>query len=199
MPNMPAFCRSCGLVFPSSFVIENSSGVSFSGVSSQCPRCGGVGQVPDGIYNVLGQLVQLLAGPKSSARQLRELQVALESARTKQQEPEEVRKAILANAPELTGLASALPSTRVELYSFITVVLTLLALLVSAYAALKPSGPSQSEIDTMVQKALSQSTPPAPPNAVKQVAPQKRAKVGRNQACPCGSGKKYKRCCLADA
>jgi tetratricopeptide (TPR) repeat protein len=23
------------------------------------------------------------------------------------------------------------------------------------------------------------------------------AKVGRNQSCPCGSGKKYKRCCLA--
>lgn len=23
------------------------------------------------------------------------------------------------------------------------------------------------------------------------------AKVGRNQSCPCGSGKKYKQCCLA--
>jgi hypothetical protein len=22
------------------------------------------------------------------------------------------------------------------------------------------------------------------------------AKIGRNEACPCGSGKKYKRCCL---
>lgn len=24
------------------------------------------------------------------------------------------------------------------------------------------------------------------------------AKIGRNEACPCGSGKKYKRCCLED-
>ena len=24
------------------------------------------------------------------------------------------------------------------------------------------------------------------------------AKIGRNEACPCGSGKKYKRCCLDD-
>jgi len=143
MPNMPAFCESCGFVFASGFVIENSTGVTFSGVSSRCPRCGGVGKVPDGIYNVLGQVVELLAGPKSSAEQLRKLQVVLKAARAKQQEPEQVRKAILATAPELTGLASALPNTRVELYSFITIVLTLLALLVSAYAALKPSGPSQ--------------------------------------------------------
>jgi uncharacterized protein YecA (UPF0149 family) len=24
-------------------------------------------------------------------------------------------------------------------------------------------------------------------------------RVGRNEPCPCGSGKKYKRCCLSDA
>jgi len=25
---------------------------------------------------------------------------------------------------------------------------------------------------------------------------QKRGKVGRNSACPCGTGKKFKRCCM---
>ncbi|MGD0677391.1 MAG: SEC-C metal-binding domain-containing protein [Polyangiaceae bacterium] len=29
------------------------------------------------------------------------------------------------------------------------------------------------------------------------LAPQIRVKVGRNKPCPCGSGKKYKKCCLA--
>jgi len=28
-----------------------------------------------------------------------------------------------------------------------------------------------------------------------QTAPPRRAKVGRNEACPCGSGRKYKHCC----
>ena len=28
-------------------------------------------------------------------------------------------------------------------------------------------------------------------------APQRAHKVGRNEPCPCGSGKKYKRCCGA--
>jgi len=26
--------------------------------------------------------------------------------------------------------------------------------------------------------------------------PEKKEETGRNAACPCGSGKKYKRCCL---
>ncbi len=38
--------------------------------------------------------------------------------------------------------------------------------------------------------------PARPPPAQPATAPQKSAKVGRNEACPCGSGKKYKRCCL---
>lgn len=35
-------------------------------------------------------------------------------------------------------------------------------------------------------------SPPTPPSAPRPPA----AKIGRNDACPCGSGKKYKRCCL---
>lgn len=196
MPNMPAFCGSCGLAFPSGIVIENSTGVSLSGISARCPRCGGIGQVPDGIYNVLGQVVQLLARPGSSVEHLRRLKATFETARDTQQGTEAVRNAVLATAPELTGLASALPTTRNELYAFITVVLTLLTLLVTAYAAFKPGGPSQGEIDAMVQKALTQASASAPDAGGKQKGP-KKAKVGRNQACPCGSGKKYKKCCIA--
>jgi preprotein translocase subunit SecA len=31
----------------------------------------------------------------------------------------------------------------------------------------------------------------------KPVPPDRRRKVGRNETCPCGSGKKYKKCCGA--
>jgi len=37
-----------------------------------------------------------------------------------------------------------------------------------------------------------QSAPPAPVQTIRREGP----KVGRNDACPCGSGQKYKRCCL---
>jgi len=29
----------------------------------------------------------------------------------------------------------------------------------------------------------------------KDYVPKKKRKIGRDQACPCGSGKKYKKCC----
>ncbi|MGZ8236510.1 MAG: SEC-C metal-binding domain-containing protein [Methylobacter sp.] len=35
-------------------------------------------------------------------------------------------------------------------------------------------------------------------NYLKKLPPEKSQKVGRNDPCPCGSGKKYKKCCGAD-
>ena len=32
-------------------------------------------------------------------------------------------------------------------------------------------------------------------NKIKKQQPKKVAKIGRNEPCPCGSGKKYKQCC----
>ncbi len=42
-------------------------------------------------------------------------------------------------------------------------------------------------------------TPPSPINlltGLPEVGPLRRGKVGRNDPCPCGSGKKFKKCCL---
>ena len=36
---------------------------------------------------------------------------------------------------------------------------------------------------------------PAPAAAATAPQPEKQKKVGRNDPCPCGSGKKYKKCC----
>ncbi|MBT9588391.1 SEC-C domain-containing protein [bacterium] len=36
-----------------------------------------------------------------------------------------------------------------------------------------------------------------PPEVVAKVATIPVARVGRNESCPCGSGRKYKKCCLA--
>ncbi|MCF7977213.1 MAG: DUF1186 domain-containing protein [Chromatiaceae bacterium] len=37
----------------------------------------------------------------------------------------------------------------------------------------------------------------APPQPARPSSPAKSVKVGRNDPCPCGSGKKYKKCCLS--
>ena len=52
-----------------------------------------------------------------------------------------------------------------------------------------------SEQITKLQQALGISQQGSSLVPVKRV-PRKRTKIGNNEKCPCGSGKKYKKCCL---
>jgi preprotein translocase subunit SecA len=44
-----------------------------------------------------------------------------------------------------------------------------------------------------------QAPPPGQGQPVQQTVKREGRKVGRNEPCPCGSGKKYKKCCGANA
>ncbi|HPE39213.1 MAG TPA: SEC-C metal-binding domain-containing protein, partial [Bacillota bacterium] len=56
-------------------------------------------------------------------------------------------------------------------------------------------------VDQQAKMATSGKTAQANSNQPKNREPAKRdsSKVGRNDPCPCGSGKKYKNCCGKDA
>lgn len=195
MPRLPAFCLNCGLAFPSPFELQNAAHIDIRNVATNCPSCGGTARIPDGAYRVFGSVVEILMGPASSIERIHSFQRVLREAQQKQQTREEIQAKLAAAEPELSSIASALPETRVELYAFISVLLTLLTLIVSAYAAFKPSGPTQTEIESMVAKAIEESRASAASQAPQK--PRVGPKVGRNDPCTCGSGKKYKRCCLA--
>jgi len=72
-------------------------------------------------------------------------------------------------------------------------------------SAAKDVSPLPGEVERLFQQPLPRAPeaarpgagpkPAAPPSAV--AARRKAVKVGRNDPCPCGSGKKYKRCCGA--
>lgn len=196
MPNLPAFCSQCGLIFGSGIFIDNSTNIQLNNVLSSCPRCGALARVPDGIYNVLGGAVELLSGPKRSVEQLQLLKNVFEKAREQGKSREQVQTEIVQAVPELSSLATALPTTRGELYAFITTILTLLTLMVSAYAAWKPAGPSQEEINSMVSQALQKNMQTSNAKGTTTTPKRNNLKTGRNEKCPCGSGKKFKKCCL---
>ena len=59
-------------------------------------------------------------------------------------------------------------------------------------AAIKEDAPAASEIERQQQAAIAGTE--ARPEA--RTHPQPRTRVGRNDPCPCGSGKKYKQCCM---
>ena len=193
--DVPAFCDTCGAVFRSGFAVENSTNITFVGNrSGPCPVCGGMGHVPDGVFNFVGTTIEILSAPQRTIDELSRLAKVLREAREKNRSPEEVAQTIRKEVPELSGLADLLPKTRAELYAF-------LALIVAVVTLLSQSGGGESKSTNItVNQTMNQifveteRAAKAPKKAAG--APNKATpKAGRNDPCPCGSGKKYKKCC----
>ena len=201
MPAMPAFCDTCGTVFASGFWVENCRNTSFSGCSSgPCPNCGGTGHIPDGVYDVTANVIKLISGTAKSFHQLKQLADILRTAQKENLSKDEVVKRIDEEVPELTSLSSILPKTRNELYAFLTLILTAIGLLITAYSTATNTSLSEDEIQSMIENTIERSIVQPIPHISQepQLRPQQRfdRKIGRNELCPCGSGKKYKKCCM---
>jgi uncharacterized protein YecA (UPF0149 family) len=188
MPSVPAFCDTCGTVFNSGFFVENSTNMSFTGNrSGPCPSCGGMGHIPDGVFNFIENTIEILSAPERTMAELTQLARILREAKAKSETREQVASRIEKETPSLSKLAKLLPENRSELYGFLALVLAAVQLLTQT-----PAAPSSTTINItqVIQQVV------AEPKAAKE-APARSQKVGRNELCPCGSGAKYKRCCGA--
>jgi len=191
VPVLPAFCDRCGRVFSSGFSFENCYDITMSNVScGSCPNCNGTLRVPDGVYDITGDAIKIVKGTLKTVNQFKQLASILSNAQRLNQSKAQVDEAINKEVPELNSLASVLPKTRMELYAFITVILMALTLIITNMESEAPP-----EID--VEKLIEQSIERAITTPYKKSLPSStKKKQGRNESCNCGSGKKYKKCCL---
>lgn len=183
---IPAVCETCPTIFASGFMVENSTDITFSGFKSgSCPNCGGIGRIPDGTYNVFGDVLELLSGPSQTVEDLKRLSEILERARAQQALPEEVLAEIEDNDPKLKTISDLFPKTRNEFYMVV-------GLVIAAIALMTGSGSKKSHTEIMYNNVINhiyekqRSAEPGKPSGTK--------KIGRNEPCPCKSGKKYKHC-----
>lgn len=203
MPEMPAFCNNCGTVFGSGLVFENCSHITLKGNSAgPCPNCGGFGHIPDGVFDVTGNAIRLISGTLKTVEQLMQLSSILVNAQKERKTKEQVSEEIQKEVPDLKSFASMLPQTRNELYSFLTIILTAIGLIIACIALSNNNSISEHEIQKMINQSIQESiqrpaekTNIAPDQRDYQIYTQKK-KQGRNDLCSCGSGKKYKKCCL---
>ena len=186
MPSIPAFCDTCGTAFPSGFLFENASNVTLSGnMSGPCPSCGGMGHVPDGVFNFIGNTIEILSAPQRTIKELTRLVQIIHEAKAKQQSNEQVTAQIKQELPGLSSLADILPKNRGELYGFLGVVLAAITLLTQSPQA---SQNITINVSQVVEQTLTNASTP-------KRKPSQSKKIGRNEPCPCGSEKKYKKCC----
>jgi flagellar biosynthesis regulator FlaF len=196
MPTFPAICDSCGTIF-SSGAAGNATMINCK--AGPCPACGGIGSVPDGTYQTTGNVIRLFATSQRSRQQLQAIVAAVNRAREESQNAAAAIEQLKFSAPELSSIADTLPKTRNELYAFLTLILTALGVLIASAGLWKDKGPSDQEIQRMIDQTLKEATKPPPDRRGNTPQVRTSAKVGRNATCPCGSGRKFKRCCLLNA
>jgi hypothetical protein len=122
---LPAVCDNCGAFFtPRAINAENVRGLTISNVSvGPCPNCGGMGHIPDGVYNVFGNVLQVLSAPAHSIDELRRLAEILRQARARSESADAVKERIRKESPSLSTIADLLPANRVERIAFIAMVI----------------------------------------------------------------------------
>ncbi|QXB98316.1 MULTISPECIES: SEC-C metal-binding domain-containing protein [Aeromonas] len=200
----PAICDNCGTAFPSGFAFEGSiHNLSLSGnKSGPCPACGGMGSVPDGVFNVLGNVIEIIDAPRKTVEQLSRYVNILNRAQKEKLTREEVQEQIEKEAPELAYISDILPKTRMELYTFLGLLLAFLTTVMTAMSLMKDDKTVVIEQQIILEQTInnfgtSRATPSTsrPDRNYSDNRPRAQ-KVGRNEPCPCGSELKYKKCCL---
>lgn len=187
MPSVPAFCDTCGTAFNSGIFVENSTNISFAGNrSGPCPSCGGMGHVPDGVFNFIGNTIEILSAPERTISELTRLAQILREAKAKAETRQQVVVRIEKELPSLSGLFKLLPENKSELYAFLAVVL-------AAVQLFSQTPPAQNSKTINVTQVIQQVI--AEPSGTKAAPIKPKKKVGRNEPCPYGSGVKYKKCC----
>jgi hypothetical protein len=198
MPSFPAICQNCGLFFPSGFQV--GKGVRLTGNRAECPRCGSLATVPDGGLDAEGnfffvnQVYRVLNGPAVTPADLHRLVAILNQARVQQAEPEQVVEQIQREAPALAGIAKVIvPQDPAAFWQMVGAV----SVIAMALLSRSPEQPTQSpppRADTPAGQVVTIPQHASPPIIVPKVPVKAERTAGRNDPCPCGSGKKYKHC-----
>lgn len=191
--DVPAFCDTCGAIFRSGFFVDNATNITFAGNrAGPCPVCGGMGHIPDGVFDFVGNTIEVLSAPKRTVDELSRLAKILRKARENQQTPEQVAETLRKEAPELSHLADVLPKTRVELYSFLALIVAILTLLTQGE---QDGTTTNISVTQTINQVFIETNETAKPREKTGPKVRQTPKVGRNDTCPCGSGKKHKKCC----
>lgn len=154
MPRAPAICPKCNMIFASPINI-NASNATLTGCSVTCPKCGSMANIPPGVYSALNATTLALTWGRVSPEELDQLITIFKAARSSRAAPEEVAKEIESKVPELASLADVLPTTRIQLYAFLGIIIMAMSLILATCQSMRgASGLSQAEVQQIVDDAI---------------------------------------------
>lgn len=172
MPNLPAFCDTCGTAFASGF--GGSGGMIFSlgCKSGPCPLCGGDGSIPDGAFKLDRTLVTLLSGPAASFIKINELKSIIENSRKSGEAPQATLAKVAEQNSTLGAIGSIMSPEVIPLY--LGLILQLLTLIIQAQ---QPAPLTRDDAQRLVTAAVQASVtyPETGPSKEKTIRPDRDA------------------------
>lgn len=207
MALVPVICDNCGASFLAPNIIGGDVGATaqiiFSGNNrvGPCPSCGEMGRIPNGTYNLVGDALTFLQGPDKSVQELTEFAKVLQDALGRGESDDEIVEMIRRETPEfsslITNFRSFLASKEGQgLAQWLAVLLAavLLVIELKTSGSTESVGPEQVFNYTENNYYIIQQAPATEQVPTVEKQPRRVEKTGRNDPCPCGSGKKYKKC-----
>jgi hypothetical protein len=82
----------------------NIRGLHLRGNVETCPRCGGLANIADGVFDIAGDVVTAVTAPRMTTAMLAALSSALRKAYEEKKQPEEVAKDVEVIDPALAAL-----------------------------------------------------------------------------------------------
>jgi hypothetical protein len=195
-----AFCDNpaCGAVFAAPNLIGGGGTVTVHMTNTRygpCPNCGGIGHIPDGVYQYANSVVEFLRGPQESLVALRKIEDLLRRIQNQSPTRDQVLAEVRALSPSFAGAMEKAPQIGVvQQWIQILIALVTLAILVQTTYFKKPDKDLEQKF---IEHLLQENSELRGAKQAPVVQPIRRPnpKVPRNAPCICGSGKKYKRCC----
>jgi len=184
----PALCTACRTLYPSG--LEGKAPAASS--VAPCPGCGKEGYIPDGVESFAQHLMEELSAPERSISEIERLSAIFVAALQKEAAFTHIDETIRESIPPLAPVADLLPTPPAERYAFIALALKAIVLFITE---LGQSDEPTVAVDQVLNAVYEEEAAPPSQVAAKPLT-EEGAKVGRNDPCPCGSGKKYKKCCL---
>lgn len=168
MPAVPAICRTCGAVFsaPNIFGGDALNVTMIGNTVGPCPHCGGVGEIPDGVYDFVGDTIRIVASSGYSRQQLERLAALVAQAREARAPAAEVVATLEREAPELSELAERLlvPKTPADLAGWLMLLLMVLQLVLARPSSDVSEQDVQRLTEQAVERAIQQQPAPAAPS-----------------------------------
>jgi hypothetical protein len=127
---VPVFCDTCGTVFASDRILGGDMRVTLQRISiGPCPVCGGTGQVPDGVYDFIGDTIRVLNAPESSTEKLGRLAQIIEAGRTREAPAEQIVSELEEEAPELAPVIDVLVQQKPDPLRWLMLLLAIIGVL----------------------------------------------------------------------